>query len=355
MIPRTSFAKLLFCSACSLLSWSRASADEPRVILDIPQVVGDSEIDLLEITQRITAELRVSGFRVERVTRDNPDMNQARLLRRLTEREAYAVATLSQQETLTVLKRTTQGSIHAEPISLRGDSPRIVAFRVVERIRTGYRDSRDPPREPTKKAPTAPPVPINTPASRWQLGVHARAALIAPLRGAGFGIGPGLACSLRSPRGLLVGLDGAGPLLRSTVVERPTQENPPSDVSTGDNSATGNSTAELLLATAQAYLGWHVPLLDAALHIEPYAGFGALFLRGKGRPIPPALGTDARAWSPSAVLGLTIGWMVNSHWGLDVDLQNAIALQPIRVQVGETRATVGLPLIRASLGMRFVR
>jgi len=320
-----------------LVAWV---AEAQRVALVRPP---DTDAALLEVFNRLSAELRLQDFEVA-ILDTGGEVRTAEGLAEVARRTSSvaAVRFFRQLDNTAVdvwLGNRAGGSTAMQTIAPPGglDAPNVLAIRTVDLLRTNLRDfgsgerapppPSQPPRETKPPPPQPPPAPERPP--NWRIRAEAivlwNRPELGPSWGASLGLGRRLADHVE------IGLFAAGPVVLGT------------------NWATPEGTASMRQELGWAELrfsGWPV----GPLVVGTSVGAGVMRMEVQGIR-PPGLSHPDQTWSFAALLAGHIELPLGGNAAIGMTLR-AIGLTPRpAVGVGSTVTVIQFPLLGASAGL----
>jgi hypothetical protein len=311
-------------------------AEAQRVALVRPP---DADAVLLEVFNRLSAELRLQDFEVAildtGVEARSPEA-LADVARRTSSVAAVRFFRRGDSTAIDVWLGPRAGGPNAvHTIEPPGglDAPNVLAIRTVDLLRTTLREFGGSDRPPSVAAPEARPPPVHphVPARPPNWKIRAEGVLLwnRPTLGAAYGAGLGL--TRRVVDGIEVGLAAAGPVV------------------VGRNWATSEGSASV-----HSELGWAEFRLSGwnAGPVVLGASAGAGVFRMVVRGIQPAeLSRPDQVWSFAAMLAGHVEVSLGGNAAIGMTLR-AIGLTPRpAVGVGRTNAVVQFPLLGVSAGL----
>jgi hypothetical protein len=317
-----------------LLAWV---AEAQRVALVRPP---DADAVLLEVFNRLSAELRLQDFEVA-ILDTGMEARHAEVLAEVSRRTSSvaAVRFYRRGENTAVdvwFAARMGGAAHVHTIEPPGslDAPNVLAIRTVDLLRTTLREfgggDRPPPSAvPENKPPPPPPPPAPDRPPDWKIRAEGIILWNRPTLGPAYGASLGL--THRVADHVEVGLTAAGPIV------------------VGRNWATSEGEASI-----RQQMGWADVRLSGwnagPVVLGTSAGAGVFRMEVAG--IKPRELTDSdQVWSFAATLAGHVELPLGGNAALGMTLR-AIGLTPRpAVGIGATNAVVQFPLLGVSAGL----
>jgi hypothetical protein len=333
MPHRSRLAAALVGLAVLLFAWA---AQAQRVALIRPP---DTDAVLLEVFNRLSAELRLQDFEVAILdtgveTRTPEALADA--ARRTASVAAVRFVRRGDNTAVDVWLGPRPGSSPAvQTIEPPGglDTPNVLAIRTVDLLRTTLREfgggPRPPPPAPPEAKPPPPPPPAPEQPPDWKIRAEGLILWNRPTLGLAYGASLGL--TRRLAEHVEVGLTVAGPVV------------------VGRNWATTEGEAKV-----QHQIGWAELRLSGwsagPFMVGTSVGAGALRLVVRGEQ-PAELSKSDQAWTFAATLAGHAEIPLGRNAAIGMTLR-AIGLTPRPgVRIGNTVAMVEFPLLGASVGL----
>jgi hypothetical protein len=311
-------------------------AEAQRVALVRP---SDADAVLLEVFNRLSAELRLQDFEVA-ILDTGVDARSAEALAEVARRTSSvaSVRFFRRGDSTAVdvwLGARAAGAAHVHTIEPPGglDAPNVLAIRTVDLLRTTLRDfggGERPPPTPVAVQPRPPP-PAPSPERPPNWRIRAEGIILWNRPTLGLAYGAGLALTRRVANHVEVGLAAAGPVV------------------VGRNWAIPEGEASI-----RHEIGWaevRVSGWSAGPVILAGSGGAGVFRMEVAGIKPPELSTGDQVWSFAATLAGHVEVPLGGNASIGMTLR-AIGLTPRpSVGIGRTEAVVQFPLLGASAGL----
>jgi hypothetical protein len=324
-------AALAALAALAFGGWARAE----RVALVRP---ADGDALLVEVFNRLTAELRLQDFEVA-IAETRENVRAAEVLE-LVARRADALASVApvrDEGGIAVqvwLEDRATGKVTLRKLqqSAGSELPSVLAIRAVDLLRASLRESgASTPRDelrPYRVIPDEGPPPP-APAKPWEIRGEALMIFDGPAVGSVFGAALGIAHRVSDP--VRIGVFASGPLAGGTY-----------------DSPDGSAFVRQTIGCVDARFSF---LRSHSVELAAGVAGGFHYLGANSTARAPLVAKAAHVWSAAGALGVDGSFRLTSNAGIGISLR-AIALSPrAGVGVGNNTTVLQFPLLSASAGL----